>query len=122
MEDAAAIGRVGAKTMGWFIGASLVSLSIGLVMVHLLQPGASLALDLPTTGAEGLVAPGAFPLKQFVTHPIPHSIVQAMAVDEILQLVLFSVLVVSAVDAIADQATALRALVALVDPIVPHVP
>src|SRR3546814_6126923 len=65
MEDAAAIGRVGAKTMGWFIGASIVSLSIGLVMVHLLQPGASLALDLPTTGAEGLVATGDFSLKQF---------------------------------------------------------
>src|SRR3546814_1489107 len=47
MEDAAAIGRVGAKTMGWFIGASIVSLSIGLVMVHLLQPGSSLALALP---------------------------------------------------------------------------
>ena len=44
MEDAAAIGRVGVKTMGWFIGASLVSLTIGLIMVHLLQPGVGPAL------------------------------------------------------------------------------
>src|SRR3546814_3917824 len=79
MEDAAAIGRVGAKTMGWFIGASIVSLSIGLVMVHLLQPGASLALELPTGDAAGVVATGDFSLKQFVTHLIPQSIVQAMA-------------------------------------------
>lgn len=111
MEDAAAIGRVGAKTMGWFIGASIVSLSIGLVMVHLLQPGASLALDLPTTGAEGLVATGDFSLKQFVAHLIPQSIVQAMAENEILQIVVFSVLVGSAVAAIDDKAPAVLALV-----------
>jgi len=111
MEDAAAIGRVGAKTMGWFIGASIVSLSIGLVMVHLLQPGASLALDLPTTGAEGVVATGDFSLKQFVTHLIPQSIVQAMAENEILQIVVFSVLVGSAVAAIDDKAPAVLALV-----------
>ncbi|HEX7930875.1 MAG TPA: dicarboxylate/amino acid:cation symporter [Sphingomicrobium sp.] len=111
MEDAAAIGRVGAKTMGWFIGASIVSLSIGLVMVHLLQPGASLALELPTTGAEGVVATGDFSLKQFVTHLIPQSIVQAMAENEILQIVVFSVLVGSAVAAIDDKAPAVLALV-----------
>lgn len=111
MEDAAAIGRVGAKTMGWFIGASIVSLSIGLVMVHLLQPGASLALELPTTGAEGLVATADFSLKQFVTHLIPQSIVQAMAENEILQIVVFSVLVGSAVAAIDDKAPAVLALV-----------
>ena len=97
MEDAAAIGRVGAKTMGWFIGASIVSLSIGLVMVHLLQPGSSLALELPTGDAAGVVATGDFSLKQFVTHLIPQSIVQAMAENEILQIVVFSVLVGSAV-------------------------
>src|SRR3546814_18079773 len=92
MEDAAASGRVGAKTMGWFIGASIVSLSIGLVMVHLLQPGSSLSLALPTGDAAGVVATGAFSTKQFVTHPILQSIVQAMSENEILQIVIFSVL------------------------------
>ncbi|WP_439569659.1 dicarboxylate/amino acid:cation symporter [Sphingopyxis sp.] len=111
MEDAAAIGRVGAKTMGWFIGASIVSLSIGLVMVHLLQPGASLSLDLPTGDAAGVVATGDFSLRQFVTHLVPQSIVQAMAENEILQIVVFSVLVGSAVAAIDDKAPAVLALV-----------
>lgn len=111
MEDAAAIGRVGAKTMGWFIGASVVSLSIGLAMVHLLQPGSGLALDLPTTSAGGVVATADFSLRQFVTHLIPQSIVQAMAQNEILQIVVFSVLVGSAVAAIDDKAPAVLALV-----------
>jgi len=111
MEDAAAIGRVGAKTMGWFIGASIVSLSIGLVMVHLLEPGTGLALELPTGDAAGVVATDDFSLKQFVTHLIPQSIVQAMAENEILQIVVFSVLVGSAVAAIDDKAPAVLALV-----------
>lgn len=111
MEDAAAIGRVGAKTMGWFIAASVVSLSIGLVMVQLLQPGSGLALDLPTNAASEVVASGEFTLKQFVTHLIPQSIVQAMADNEILQIVVFSVLVGSAVAAIDDKAPAVLALV-----------
>ena len=111
MEDAAAIGRVGAKTMGWFIAASVVSLSIGLVMVQLLQPGSGLALDLPTNAASEVVAYGEFTLKQFVTHLIPQSIVQAMADNEILQIVVFSALVGSAVAAIDDKAPAVLALV-----------
>src|ERR1700761_6907598 len=44
MEDGAAIGRIGAKTMGWFLGASVVSLLFGLMMVNLLHPGAGLGL------------------------------------------------------------------------------
>ena len=111
MEDAAAIGRVGAKTMGWFIGASIVSLSVGLAMVHLLQPGVGLALAMPPADAASGIASGGFTLRQFVTHLIPESIFQAMAENEILQIVVFSVLVGSAVAAIDGKAPAVLVLV-----------
>jgi Na+/H+-dicarboxylate symporter len=111
MEDAASIGRVGAKTMGWFITASLVSLSIGLVMVHLLQPGVGMHL-IPDP-----IAPGAavdmtkFNLKDFVSHIFPKSIVEAMANNEILQIVIFSIFFGTAVSAIEDRAPQVLALV-----------
>jgi Na+/H+-dicarboxylate symporter len=72
MEDAATVGRVGAKTLGWFISASIVSLLIGLGMVHLLQPGAGLSLPPPdvTSHASG-VETAAFTLKDFLTHVVP---------------------------------------------------
>src|SRR5215218_8578069 len=47
MGDTGSIGRIGAKAMAWFVGASLVSLLIGLVMVNLLRPGEALNLPLP---------------------------------------------------------------------------
>lgn len=111
MEDAAQIGRVGIKTMGWFITASLVSLTIGLVMVHLLQPGSGLELTLPQGTAEGTVDAAHFTLKDFVTHLVPASIVDAMAKNEILQIVVFSIFVGTAVAAVDDRAPAVLALV-----------
>src|SRR5271167_2417788 len=44
MGDAATVGRVGAKTMGWFVCASIVSLLLGLFMVNILQPGLGITI------------------------------------------------------------------------------
>ena len=112
MEDASTIGRVGAKTMGWFISASIVSLLIGLVMVHILQPGVGMNLAMPEPGAAGdAVDMSKFTLKSFVTHIVPSSIIDAMAKNEILQIVVFSVFIGTAVSAIDDKAPAVLALV-----------
>src|SRR5713101_3012708 len=47
MGSGSNLGRVGAKTMGWFVSASLVSLLLGMVMVNILQPGVSHGLPVP---------------------------------------------------------------------------
>jgi len=112
MEDSASIGRVGVKALGWFVCASVVSLTIGLIMVHLLQPGSGLSLPMPDpTKAAASVDTTNFTLKAFITHIVPASIVQAMADNEILQIVVFSVFVGSAVAATENRAPAVLALV-----------
>jgi Na+/H+-dicarboxylate symporter len=105
MEDSAAIGRVGVKSIGWFIGASIVSLTIGLIMVHLLQPGSGLHLAMPNEAeAKSSVDMSKFTLKAFIPHIFPASIAQAMADNEILQIVVFSLFVGSAIAAIGEGA------------------
>lgn len=111
MGDASEVGRIGVKTIGWFLLASIVSLTIGLVMVQLLQPGASMALALPAADADSTVDVAKFSLREFVTHLVPASIVEAMADNEILQIVVFSVFIGTAVAAIDDKAPAVLALV-----------
>jgi Na+/H+-dicarboxylate symporter len=106
MEDTAAIGRVGVKTLGWFVSAGIVSLSLGLFMVQLLRPGDGMALPHVAL-ASGAVDAGAFTLKDFVTHLVPTSIVDAMARNEILQIVVFSVFVGSAISALERKASVL---------------
>ena len=90
MGDSKTVGRIGFKTLGWFMMASLFSLSLGLVMVTLLQPGVGLELTVPEMTAPTGIAAGAITLKDFVTHAIPKSVVEAMANNEILQIVVFS--------------------------------
>ncbi|MDO9430994.1 MAG: dicarboxylate/amino acid:cation symporter [Pseudomonadota bacterium] len=112
MEDAAAVGRIGAKTMGWFIGASIVSLLIGLMMVHLLQPGAGLHMQTAAAAnAPAMASTDAFTLRGFITHLVPTSIVDAMAKNEILQIVVFSLFVGTAIAALDNKAPAILLLV-----------
>jgi Na+/H+-dicarboxylate symporter len=88
MEGAAAIARIGAKALGWFVLATLVSMTIGLAAVQLFKPGLGLSAAAAAAGS-GVAAPLQF--KDFLDHIIPSSVVQAMAGNEILQIVVFSV-------------------------------
>jgi Na+/H+-dicarboxylate symporter len=92
MGDTSALGRIGLRTMTWFVGATLVSLTLGLLLVNLLQPGiGNVALTLPPANATADIAKGAVNLKDFITHLVPKSIIEAMANNEILPIVVFSV-------------------------------
>ena len=112
MEGAGAIGRVGVKALGWFICASVVSLTIGLIMVHLLQPGAHLHLTAPAAdAAASAVDVSKFTLKGFITHVFPASIAEAMANNEILQIVVFSIFVGTAISSLGGRAPVVVELV-----------
>ncbi|QEL54368.1 dicarboxylate/amino acid:cation symporter [Chromobacterium paludis] len=117
MGDAKSVGRIGGKTMAWFIGASLVSLTLGLIMVNLLKPGVALNLPLPDLHADSGIKGSAISLKDFVTHAIPKSVFEAMANNEILQIVIFSVFFGSAMAALGERA---KALIDVID-VVAHV-
>jgi Na+/H+-dicarboxylate symporter len=103
MEDAAAVGRIGAKTLGWFLSASLVSLTLGLVMVEWLHPGTGVTLH--ALGVAPAVPPTEpFSLAGFVAHLFPTSIFDAMAHNEILQIVIFAVFVGVSISMLEDRA------------------
>ena len=104
MEDAAAVGRIGAKTMAWFISASAVSLLLGLLMVHLLNPGHGLNLTEMQASSAPAATTEAFTLKGFLTHLVPTSIFDAMAKNEILQIVVFALFVGTAVASLDNKA------------------
>ncbi len=91
--DAKEIGRIGGKALGWFIIASLISLSLGLVLVDLFRPGDMMAASgfLPPIGKASGVAAGDMSMMTFIAHLVPTSIVDGMAKNEILQIVVFSV-------------------------------
>jgi Na+/H+-dicarboxylate symporter len=103
MGDVAALGRVGIRSLLWFIGASLVSLTLGLILVHLFSPGVGLNLPLPPASASSGVETGGFNLKDFVTHVVPASIFEAMSGNEILPIVVFSIFFGVALTAVGER-------------------
>ena len=103
MGDVAALGRVGVRSILWFILASLVSLVLGLILVTLLHPGVGLNLAIPPATAASGVATGAFNLKDFVSHVVPQSIFEAMSTNEILPIVVFSLFFGIALTAVGEK-------------------
>ncbi|AHE54526.1 dicarboxylate/amino acid:cation symporter [Sphingomonas sanxanigenens] len=115
MGDTAALGRIGSRAVGWFICASLVSLTLGLILVNLLQPGVGLDFPVPPVEAASGVEKAGFSLKVFISHVVPASMFEAMADNEILQIVVFSLFVGVAITAVGEKAQPLvRAIEALV--------
>ncbi len=89
MADAGTVGRIGAKAMLWFVTASLVSLSLGLILVELFQPGAG--VHKIAAGVKSGIDAHAMTLDGFVKHVFPDSAVRPMVDNEILQIVVFSI-------------------------------
>lgn len=94
MSDIKMIGRVGTKAMLWFISASLVSLFIGLILVNWLEPGHVTKLPIQDAAAaeDLLKSSKSFSLEDFVKHMIPKSLFEAFATNEVLQIVIFSIM------------------------------
>ncbi|EPJ4670669.1 dicarboxylate/amino acid:cation symporter, partial [Citrobacter freundii] len=90
LGETSTIGRVGGKAMIWFISSSVLSILVGLFVVSLEQPGSGLNLTIPLEATDTGLAVGGMSLKGFLTHTIPTSIAEAMANNEILQIVVFS--------------------------------
>jgi len=105
LGDIKSVGRIGGKAMGWFFTASFISLLIGMFWVNVLSPGEGLNLsniDLKTA-SEVTEKTQVFSAQNFIEHIIPKSIVEAMAGNEILQIVIFSIFFGLAAAAIGDN-------------------
>ncbi len=88
--DFKSVGRIGAKTLIYFTCATLIALCLGLVIVNVFEPGKVMHLDLPDVNAETGVKTNAQDAKNFIAHVIPDSIINAMANNDILPIVVFA--------------------------------
>jgi Na+/H+-dicarboxylate symporter len=93
LGDIKAVGRIGGKALGWFFTASFISLLLGMFFVNILEPGVGLNLsniDL-TTASEVTAKTQTLSFENFIEHIVPKSVFEAMATNEILQIVIFSI-------------------------------
>ena len=101
--DIKAVGRIGGKTMLWFVSASLLSLILGLILVNIFKPGEAMHLPLPSSNSDTGIQKVALSMKDFISHIVPKSMAEAMATNEILQIVVFSLFFGVATAAIGEK-------------------
>ena len=90
LGDINSVGRIGGKTLLWFISASLLSLLLGMLLVNLFEPGTAMNLTLPDANVNTGIDKAALTIKDFFYHVFPASVIDAMAKNEILQIVVFA--------------------------------
>jgi Na+/H+-dicarboxylate symporter len=104
MGDTKAVGRIGAKTLAWFLGASLISLLLGLLIMNIVNLGNNLNLPIPDLSEAGKIENGSsLSFKTFITHVFPRSFIESMANNEILQIVVFAIFFGIATAAIGEK-------------------
>ncbi|HWV61616.1 MAG TPA: dicarboxylate/amino acid:cation symporter [Sphingopyxis sp.] len=87
MGDSSALGRIGTRAIAWFIIASLISISLGLIMVNLLQPG--VGVDMAAS-AQSVGEVKKLDMFEFIEHIFPKNVIAAMAENNVLQILVFS--------------------------------
>lgn len=103
LGDIKTLGRIGGKTMLYFISASLISLLLGMVLVNFFQPGIEMNLPHPVNATGPEIRKDALTMKEFIPHIFPKSIAEAMANNEILPIVIFSIFFGIAVSTIKEK-------------------
>ena len=118
MDSGEDVGRIGLRSIGWFICASLISLILGLVMANALQPGAGLNLTETAGEVNTGLNTAALNARDVITHAFPTSLLDAMARNDILQILVFSVFLGVALSALKrDQRVG--AVIQAIDGMVP---
>ena len=107
MGDSAALGRIGARALTWFITASLVSIGLGLVMVNLFQPGVGAQIPDVAEAAAAVGEVKELKATEFVLSIFPKNAVEALATNNILQILVFSIFAGVALSAIGERGKAL---------------
>jgi len=105
MGDSSALGRIGGRALAWFITASLISIAVGLLLINFFQPG--VGLQFKAGGDIGQLATSDFTFRHFVLEVFPTSMVDAMAKNNVLQILVFSLFFGVALSALRERGTVL---------------
>lgn len=96
MESMKELGRVGARALIYFEVVSTFALALGLLVVNVFKPGVGMNVDVATLDTKGIANYTAAASKSggfvdFLVNMVPTSIVDALAKNDILQILVFAV-------------------------------
>ena len=105
MGDSTALGRIGVRALAWFITASLISIGLGLLMVNFFKPG--VGVDVSGASAEKVGEVAKLDFYEFILHIFPKNAFDALATNNILQILVFSLFCGVALSAMGEKGSPL---------------
>lgn len=90
MGDISKVRRIGTKTLLYYIVTTLIAASFGLVIAHLIKPGAGFNMDIISSGEVAQSNAEMPTIGETLVNMFPDNPVQAMAETELLQIIVFS--------------------------------
>jgi Na+/H+-dicarboxylate symporter len=103
MGDSSALGRIGFRAISWFIVASFISIGLGLLMVNLFQPGVGAPIDTVADAASKIGEVKKLDFWEFVLSIFPKNAIEAMATNNILQILVFALFAGVALSALGEK-------------------
>lgn len=102
--DLKRMGRIGLKALIYFEVITTLALAVGLGVVNLVRPGAGVSITTPAASPAEAAPQGAITVASVLEHIFPASIIDAIARNEVLQIVVFSFLFGAACAALGGKA------------------
>jgi Na+/H+-dicarboxylate symporter len=103
MGDSKALGRIGFRAISWFIVASFISIGLGLLMVNLFQPGVGAPVDTVANAAASIGEVKKLDFWEFILSIFPKNAIEALAANNILQILVFSLFAGVALSALGEK-------------------
>jgi len=103
MGDSTALGRIGFRAITWFIVASFISIGLGLLMVNLFQPGVGAPVDSIKDAAATIGEVKKLDFWEFILSIFPKNALEAMATNNILQILVFALFAGVALSALGEK-------------------
>lgn len=103
MGDSSALGRIGFRAITWFIIASFISIGLGLLMVNIFQPGIGVPVGAAADAAASVGEVKKLDFFEFILSIFPKNAFEAMATNNILQILVFSLFAGVALSAMGEK-------------------
>ncbi|QQK08563.1 dicarboxylate/amino acid:cation symporter [Miniphocaeibacter halophilus] len=91
MGDTTKLGKIGIKTMAFYLVTTALAIAIALGVANIINPGLNLNLPLPEAGTGEVVE--SMDMRETILNIIPTNPISAMANGEMLQIIIFALIV-----------------------------
>ena len=105
--DIRKLGRMGVRTLVYYLATTVLAAGVGLVLVNVIQPGAG--VDMGLTAAADLETGQAPSAISLIKDIVPENVFAAMTGDKVLSVIFFSLILGVAISSIGEKGKAAAA-------------